>query len=154
MITERVTDVDERDDQQAKLADLDEAVALPAGKSNKRRGKRVLLTAFALLLLIGLTVMGGYYLLRGKHVNLKADKRLPEKAARGSDIRKAAYDPISDSLTAQPPAALPASGSNQTEPASSGMKNSEKVPAPIQSGIAETLTPPPEALTAKPALTP
>ena len=112
--------MDERDDQQAKLSDLDEVEALPAGNTNKRSSKRVLLAAFALLLLIGVPGTGGYYLLRGKQVNLKADKRMPEKASSGSDIRKAAYDSISDSLTAQPTTALPAGGGNQTEPASSG----------------------------------
>jgi hypothetical protein len=153
-MTEQITDVDERDGQQAKLSDLDEAEALPAGKTNKRSGKRVLLAAFALLLLIGVAGTGGYYLLRGKQVNLKADKRMPEKASSGADIRKAAYDSISDSLTAQPPTTSPAGGGNQTGPVSAEMNSGEKVSAPIQSGIAETLAPPPEALTAKPAPTP
>lgn len=153
-MTEQITDVDERDDQQAKLSDLDEAEALPAGKTNKRSGKRVLLAAFALILLIGVAGTGGYYLLRGNQVTLKADKRMPEKALSGSDIRKAAYDSISGSLTAQPHTPLPAGDGNQKGAVSPEMKSGERVSAPIQPGIAETLAPPPEALTAKPSPTP
>ncbi len=157
-MTERITDVDEREDQQAKLSDLDEGETLPAEKPGRRRGRRVLLAALALLLLLGMAGTGGYFLLRGKQVDLKADKRLPEKASSGSDIRKAAYDSIRDSLTVPSPTALPTGvavgGLNQTGNASPGMAGGERVAPPIERGIAETLAPPPEAVTAKPSPTP
>src|SRR5262249_6925180 len=45
-------------------------------------------------------------------------------------------------------------GDNQTGHVSPEMESGERVAAPIRSGIAETLAPPPEALTAKPSSAP
>ena len=53
----------------------------------------------ALLLLVVVTAIGGWFLLRGERVDLKANKKLPEKIASGKDIKQAAFDSISGSLT-------------------------------------------------------
>src|SRR5262249_4667096 len=115
MMTERMKEVDSGDNQQIRLSDVDGGVALPAEKPGKRLGKRVLLSVLAILLLIGVAAIGGYFLLRGERVDLKANKRLEDKGASGSDIRKTAYDSISDSLTAPSPTAPP-SGTTLNHP--------------------------------------
>ena len=50
MTTEQIKEVDDLDESQVKLSDLDEGVVLPGEKLGKRRGKRVLLSILALLL--------------------------------------------------------------------------------------------------------
>src|SRR5262245_36481174 len=88
MTNEQMNEVDDLDDTQIKLSDLDEGVVLPGEKPTRRRGKRVLLSVLAILLLIGVAAIGAYYLLRGEQIDLKANKRLEEKSPSGSDIRK------------------------------------------------------------------
>jgi len=147
--------VDGGDNQQLRLSDIDGPGALPAEKPGKSRGKRALLSVLAILLLIGVTAIGGYFLLRGERIDLKANKRLEDKGASGSDIRKAAYDSLSDSLTAPPPTASPSGttidqSSDRINPASE-TAGGEKVPAPFQPGIAATISPPSEVGATKPA---
>lgn len=158
MTTERMKEVDEGDDRQVSLSDVDGSVALPTEKQEKRRGKRALLSVLAILLLIGVAAIGSYFLLRSEEIDLKANKRLEDKGSSGSDIRKAAYDSISDSLAAPSPTTSPSGAalnqsSDQMNPELETAMG-EKVPAPIQPGIAATLAPPPEVLTAKPAPAP
>src|SRR5262245_7041868 len=90
MTTDRMKGVDEADDRQVSLSDVDGSVGLPGEKPKKRRGKRVMLSVLAILLLIGVAAIGGYFLLRGEQIDLKANKRLEDKRSSGSDIRKAA----------------------------------------------------------------
>jgi hypothetical protein len=155
MTTEQMKDVNDGDDRQVKLSDVDGSADLPAEKPGKRRGKRVMLSVLAILLLIGVAAVGGYFLLRGERIDLKANKRMEDKVASGSDIRKAAYDSISDSLNAPSPAASP-TGTAINQPSdqmnhASETAEGEKVLAPVQPDIAATLAPPPEVLTTKPA---
>jgi hypothetical protein len=155
MTTERMKEVNDGDDRQVRLSDVDGSAALPAEKPGKRRGKRALLSVLAILLLIGITAIGGYFLLRGERIDLKANKRLEDKGSSGSDIRKAAYDSISDSLTAPSPTASP-SGTTINQPSDrmnpkQETAGGEKVPAPFQPGIAATISPPSEVGAAKPA---
>src|SRR5262249_45923210 len=99
MTTGRMKEIDDGGDRKVRLSDVDEGGDLPAEKLGKRRGKRALLSVLGVLLLIGVAAIGGYFLLRGEQIDLKANKRLEDKGSSGSDIRKAAYDSISDSLT-------------------------------------------------------
>jgi hypothetical protein len=144
MATEQMNEVDGENNNQVKLSDIDDGVVLPGEKQGKRRGKKMLASALAILLLIGATAIGGYFLLRGEQIDLKANKRLEDKTASGSDIRKAAYDSISDSLNTHSPAPAPfgtavSQASDQT--------NSP----PVQPDVPEAFPPPPEALMGKPA---
>ena len=122
-----------RDEARVKPSDLDEDVALPVEQLPKRNRKKKVIVFLALFALVVLTCVGGYALLRDNQVDLKANKRLPEKPSSGSDIQKAAFDSIRDSLAAPSPTPIsPASG--------------ERVAPPIEPGIAATLAPPPEAI--------
>jgi hypothetical protein len=142
MTTERMKEVDKENDSQVKLSDIDEGVILPGEKPGKRRGKRVLLSVLALLLVTCGAAIGAYYLLRGEQIDLKANKRLEDKMSSGSDIRKAAYDSISDAL-------------NTPSPAPSGravnQSSDQATPAPVEPDIAEAFPPPPEVGAAKPS---
>ena len=144
--------------------DETEIVAPPA-KSRKK--KWLMLGGLVLLLLV--TAVGGYFLLRGNEVNVKAVRKTPERVTNGSDLQQAAYDSLRGSLSSPPaPSATqsPAAniGSNQpTTIAMAGVTPSPSVSpsatpkstAPIQSGIAMTIAPPPEVMatqaTTKPA---
>src|SRR5262249_5921297 len=105
---------------------------------------------------------GGYSLLRGKRVELKANQRLPEKVASGKDIKQAAFDSIRDSLTGPEKGPTPEAGTEgigarqDSRAASLGASETiapdfkseggEKVPTPIQPSVSSTLAPPPGAL--------
>lgn len=136
------------------LAALDEGVRLPDEKPPSSRRRKLLFTLLALALLVAVTAAGGYYLLRGKRVELKANKPLPEKVASGKDIKQAAFDSLSDALIEPVKAPQPTNASSAQPPTSapgsladfSTTSGSERVAAPIQPGLAATLAPPPEAM--------
>jgi hypothetical protein len=129
-------------------------VLAPATKARKK--KWLMLGGFVLLLLV--TVVGGYFLLRGNEVNVKAVRKTPERVTNGSDLQQAAYDSLRGSLSSPPPPSAtqtPAAniGSNQpttiamagvTPSPSASPSATPKSTAPIQSGIAMTIAPPPE----------
>ncbi|MGE0133125.1 MAG: hypothetical protein AB7U82_34035 [Blastocatellales bacterium] len=131
---------------------------------NRRSGRKKLFMAGGLIVLLLLTMCGGYFLLRGKDVQVKADGRKIEKITSGSDLQKAAFDSLTGSLNGAPahPAtdgAVTAISSGQTanapmagsasSPASS--LSGAKIPSPAQPGIAMTLAPPPEAIAPEPS---
>src|SRR5215510_6012355 len=161
MMNEQIKGMRDKDDTLAHLSDLDEGVVLPAEKAPKtRRGKTVFIF-LALIALATIACVGGYFLLRGEKIDLKADKRMQEKMSSGGDIRRAAYDSIRDSLTTPSPAhSVPApaevagSESASTKLAPTGGTDGERVSAPIQQGIAATLAPPPETILANPKPSP
>ena len=153
---EQRANTQEKEEGRLRLADLDEEVSLRSEKESTSRRKRIFFVIIALLLLAAVTGVGAYFLLNGKQVDLKANKRLPEKTSSGSDIRQAAYDSISGSLTAPSPSPIlqstitePASGDNQITPSLSDRSSGERVAAPITPGISATLAPP-EVIAAKP----
>ncbi|MBL8208711.1 MAG: hypothetical protein JNM09_31055 [Blastocatellia bacterium] len=127
-----------------------------APPANSRKKKLLMIGGLVVLLL--LTAVGGYFLLSGKEVNVRAVRKTPERVTNGGDLQQAAYDSLRGSLTSPPPAAVAQSaaaniGSNQpTTIAMAGMtpsptvspSPSPKPTAPIQSGIALTIAPPPE----------
>jgi hypothetical protein len=148
------------DDQEPapSLSDLEEAVKLPQEIARRSSRKRILLALLALLVLAGITVSLVYRLIRGNTVDLRTDKRPAEAVSSGKDIRQAAFDSISGSLTGLvvgPPlnngaentiSEQPPMNTSPGSPASvftqaTGTKG-EKVSAPIQRGISETLAPP------------
>ena len=142
------------EEPQVRLSELEEGVRLPDEKPRRNRRRKVLLMLLALLLLVVVTAIGGWFLLRGERVDLKANKKLPEKIASGKDIKQAAFDSISGSLTplkagdtdpTKQPSVAVASEQMTAAPA---INKDEKVSVPVQAGIATTLAAPPEALAA------
>ena len=136
------------------LSELDEGIKLPQEKSRGNRRKRFVVSLLALLTLAAITGFGAYYLMREKTVDLKANKKLIEKVSSGEDIKQAAFDSISGSLTGpvtipSPNAEVVNIASGQPPAVVSSKTNGEKVIAPIQPGIFATLAPPPESLLAK-----
>ncbi len=160
---ERKPEFEEMDRQPLRLSDVTGGAALPTEKPGKKRRRRVLPAILAMLFLLGISGLGGYFLLRGKQVYLKADKQLEQKTASGADIRKAAYDSISGSLTAPATTAqssgmatnasseISDSGANSPKPALPDIAGGEKMPPQADPGIAETLTAPTETFKTKPS---
>jgi hypothetical protein len=150
-MSENQTEIQTDQETRASLAELEEGVKLPQEKTRRSRRKRLLVSLLALLLLAAITGFGAYYLLREKTVDLKANKKLTEKVQSGEDIKRAAFDSISGSLTDPLPKSSLNTGSVN---AASGRSlavispdtKGEKVAAPFQSSIAATLAPPPEVL--------
>ncbi|MGE0116188.1 MAG: hypothetical protein AB7T07_15060 [Steroidobacteraceae bacterium] len=149
------------EEPQVRLSDLEEGVRLPDEKPQRNRRRKVLLMLLALLLLVVVTAIGGWFLLRGERVDLKANKKLPEKIASGKDIKQAAFDSISSALSE--PAKVPAPsetgtpdltkqssapGASEPMAAAPTINSDERVSVPTQPGIAATLAAPPEALAA------
>jgi hypothetical protein len=148
------------DEQGVRLKDVTEDGALPK-TARPRRGRKKMVMAGALCALLTITVTAGYFLLRGKEVQVKAPQRPSDKVTSGSDLQKAAYDSLSASLqapaTLAPPVASATNiGSGQRPnvamagvavPLASDAEDERapKIPAPIQPGIAVTLGPPAEA---------
>jgi len=128
-------------------------VALPA-----RSRKKKLLMIGGLIVLLVLTATGGYFLLSGKEVNVQATRKTPDRVTNGSDLQQAAYDSLRGSLSSSPSAAVGQSGGaniGTNQPTAIAMAGvtpspavspspSPKTTAPIQSGIAMTIAPPPE----------
>jgi hypothetical protein len=151
-MNENQSELQSAEEPQVRLSDLEEGVRLPDEKPQRNRRRKVLLMLLALLLLVVVTAIGGWFLLRGERVDLKANKKLQEKIASGKDIKQAAFDSISGSLTP-----LKAGDTDPTKPslvtvaseqmaAGPAINNGEKVSVPNQPGIAATLAAPPEAL--------
>ncbi|MBL8204466.1 MAG: hypothetical protein JNM09_09570 [Blastocatellia bacterium] len=143
--------------------DKTEVVAPP---TRSRKKKWLMLGGFVTLLLV--TAVGGYFLLRGNEVNVKAVRKTPERVTNGSDLQQAAYDSLRGSLSSPPaPSATqtPAAniGSNQpttiamagvTPAPSASPSASPKASAPIQPGIAMTIAPPPEVMATQATMKP
>ena len=131
-------------------------VIAPSAKARKK--KWLMLGGLVLLLLV--TAVGGYFLLRGNEVNVKTVRKTPERVTNGSDLQQAAYDSLRGSLNS-PPAPLltqnSAANVGEHQPTTIAMAGvtpspsaspsaSPKASAPIQSGIAMTIAPPPEVM--------
>lgn len=140
------------------LKDVTEDRSQQNERPNRRSGRKKLLMVGGLIALLLVTIGGGYLLLRGKDVKVKADGRKTEKITSGSDLQKAAFDSLTGALNGA--SAHPATdgavltiGSEQ--PANAAMAGSasfpasslsgSKVPPLAQPGIAMTLAPPLEA---------
>jgi len=152
------------DEQSVRLKDVTEDGALP-NRIQPRRGRKKLVMAGAMCALIIVTAMAGYFLLRGKDVQVKASRRSADKVTSGSDLQKAAYDSLSGSLNGSAaglPPTVPAANigmGQRTNVAMAGVapssasavenESAPKIPAPVQPGIAMTLAPPAEALLSK-----
>jgi hypothetical protein len=135
--------------------DETEVIAPP---TRARKKKWLMLGGLVTLLLV--TVIGGYFLLRGNQVNVKAVRKTPERVTNGSDLQQAAYDSLRGSLTSPSPSAvtqIPAANIGSNQPTTIAMAGvtpsptvspsaSPKTNAPIQSGIAMTIAPPPEII--------
>jgi hypothetical protein len=131
---------------------------LVASPTKARKKKWLMLGGLVTLLLV--TAVGGYFLLRGNEVNVKAVRKTPERVTNGSDLQQAAYDSLRGSLSSPPPPSVTQSpaaniGSNQpttiamagiTPSPSASPSASPKAAAPIQPGIAMTIAPPPEVM--------
>jgi len=153
-MNENQSELRSAEEPQIRLSELEEGVRLPDEKPRRNRRRRVLLMLLALLLLVVVSAIGSWFLLRGERVDLRANKKLPEKIASGQDIKQAAFDSISGSLTSletgntastkQPSVA----GASEQMAAAPAINKDEKVSAPVQPGIAATLAAPPEALAA------
>ena len=132
------------------LSELGAGVKLPQEKTRKRSHKRTVISVFAFLILMAVTVFFVYKLMQGKRVDLKTDRNLAEKVSSGKDLRQAAFDSISGSLNG--PAAQPSPMITPRSPVPSSTRTAgndgEKVDVPLQSKISDTLAPPPEALLA------
>jgi len=151
-------------EQRVRLKDVTEKGALPK-RTQPRRGRKKIVMAGALCALLTFTVMAGYFLLRGKDVQVNASRRATDKITSGSDLQKAAYDSLGASLKGAAPLAPPTApatniGSGQrTNVAMAGVapspasvvenESAPKIPAPVQPGIAMTLAPPLEASLSK-----
>jgi hypothetical protein len=133
--------------------DETEVIATP---SPARKKKWLMLGGLVMLLLV--TAVGGYFLLRGNEVNVRAVRKTPERVTNGSDLQQAAYDSLRGSLSSPPaPSATQTPAANigkhqttsiamagVTPSPSASPSASPKAAAPIQSGIAMTIAPPPE----------
>lgn len=151
-------------EQAVRLKDVTEEGSAPK-RIQPRRGRKKIVMAGALFALLTFTVMAGYFLLRGKDVQVNASRRATDKITSGSDLQKAAYDSLGASLNGSAPVAPPSApatniGSGQrTNVAMAGVapshtpavenESAPKIPAPVQPGIAMTLAPPPEAALSK-----
>ncbi|MBS1808783.1 MAG: hypothetical protein JST84_11370 [Acidobacteria bacterium] len=139
------------------LQDVTEDETLGIAPPTNSRKKKLLMIGGLVTLLL-LTAVGGYFLLSGKEVNVRAVRKTPERVTNGGDLQQAAYDSLRGSLSSSPPAAVGQNaganiGTNQpTTIAMAGVtpspavspSASPKATAPIQSGIAMTIAPPPE----------
>lgn len=145
------------------LQDVTEDETLDVAPPARSRKKKLLMIGGLVTLLL-VTGVGGYFLLSGKEVNVRATRKTPERVTNGSDLQQAAYDSLRGSLASSPPAAVGQNaganiGLNQpTTIAMAGVtpspavstSPSPKPTAPIQSGIAMTIAPPPEVIANSP----
>src|SRR5262249_15827153 len=138
-----------------KLSELEKGVRLPHEKPRGNRRRRMLIALMAFLILAAGAAVATYHLLQSQRVDLKANKKLSERVTSGNDIKQAAFDSISGSLTdaiAKPSPTEEAPGVGLGQLAATAKPSDargEKVFTPIQPEIAATLEPPPEALLAK-----
>ena len=94
------------DEQGVRLKDVTEEGAVPK-RIQPRRGRKKIVMASVLCALLTFTVMAGYFLLRGKDVQVNASRRATDKITIGSDLQKAAYDSLGASLKGSAPLAPP-----------------------------------------------
>lgn len=153
-------ELENRADEELHLKDVTEAEELPADISQRSNRKKKLVMIGGLLGLLLLAGFGGWWLLSGKQVQVKAARRAGEKITSGTDLQKAAYDSLKDSLAtpnANATPGVPAANIGAGQPATvaiAGVSPSpapsksepDAVKAPVQSGIAMTIAPPPEAM--------
>src|SRR5262245_32184727 len=151
-------------EQGVRLKDVTEEGAFPK-RTQPRRGRKKIVMTGALCVLLTFTVMAGYFLLRGKDVQVNASRRTSDEITSGSDLQKAAYDSLGASLKGSAPFVPPSAPAiniglgQRTNVAMAGVtpspasavenESAPKIPAPIQPGIAMTLAPPPEASLSK-----
>ncbi len=87
------------DEARVTLAELENEAVLPSDQPRRSRRKKMLMASGLLLVLLAVTGIGAYFLLRGNRVDLRANKRLAQQPANGSDIKRAAYESLSGALT-------------------------------------------------------
>lgn len=146
--------------EELNLKDVTEDANLPPKPAKRSGGKKRLVMAGGLLVLLILVAIGGYALLGERQLQVKATRKNAEKITSGADLQKAAYDSLKGSLdtsaTTDQPAANIGEGQTTTiamagvtpSPApANGQSAAPKPLAPTQSGIAMTITPPPDAAT-------
>lgn len=152
-------ELENRSDEELHLKDVTEEGELPADitKRSSRKKKLVMIGGlFGLLLVAGI---GGWFLFGGKQVQVNAVRRAGEKITSGTDLQKAAYDSLKDSLDAPVSNAADTLATNVgagqpstvaitgVTPSSAPSQSPSKAAlTPAQSGIAMTIAPPPEAV--------
>lgn len=139
----------------------EEAGELSTENNQRSTRKKKLIMVGGLACLLIVAGIGGYLLLTGKQVQVKAMRRAGEKLTSGTDLQKAAYDSLKGSLDA-PASNLPGDvsatniGAGQSPivnmagvmpsvPNTSKTDPAKTNPA-VQSGIAMTIAPPQEAV--------
>ena len=127
------------------LKDISESAESSPDKAKRGSRKKKLVMSASLLLLLIIVASGGYLLLGEKQLQVKATQRPTEKITNGADLQKAAYDSLKGLIDA------PAPGTNQSlftggSPSPSPTIEPTKPSASIQSSIAMTIAPPPEAM--------
>lgn len=157
-------ELENRTDEELHLKDVTETEELPADLTKRSSRKKKLVMIGGLLGLLLLAGLGGWWLLSGKQVQVKAARRAGEKITSGTDLQKAAYDSLKESLATPTANATPgASAANigtgqpvtvsiagvSSSPAP-GKLQTDAIKAPVQSGIAMTIAPPPEAVSGTP----
>jgi cytoskeletal protein RodZ len=127
--------------------DISEGADLSSNKEKRSSRKKKLVMLVSLLLLLMILVSGGYLLLGEKQLQVKATQRPTEKITSGADLQKAAYDSLKGLIDAPAPGLNPSSPTSGSPSPTPTTERSEmiKPSAPIQSGIAMTIAPPPEA---------
>jgi cytoskeletal protein RodZ len=127
--------------------DISEGADLSSNKEKRSSRKKKLVMLVSLLLLLIIAASGGYLLLGEKQLQVKATQRPTDKVTSGADLQKAAYDSLKGSLDAPVPGTNQSiiTGGNPSPTPSAEARETTKAPAPIQSGIAMTIAPPPEA---------
>ncbi|MEP7342604.1 MAG: hypothetical protein ABI977_33055 [Acidobacteriota bacterium] len=157
--------LDEAEEKELSLKDVTEEGTLPGEKAKRSGAKKKFLMVAALCALLVITAVGAYFLLGGKHVQVKAGRKVTERITNGADLQRAAYDSLRGSLSglaAEATSASPAINVGSGQPAIIAMPGVSPSPSPIaassgvpkastpaQSGIALTLAPPVEAATPK-----
>lgn len=144
-------------DEELHLKDVTEAGDLPLEIPKSRKKKLMMFGCLVGLLVVA--GIGGYWLLAGKQLQVKAMRRAGEKLTSGTDLQKAAFNSLKGSLDTPANAAPDISATNigAGQPSTiavagvtPSLPNITKTNPLVQSGIAMTIAPPPEA--AQPAL--
>jgi hypothetical protein len=143
-------------DEELHLKDVTEAGELPTEIPRSRKKKLMMFGCLAGLLIVA--GLGGYWLLTGKQVQVKAMRRAGEKLTSGTDLQQAAFDSLKGSLDAPVtnPSDISATNIGAGQPSTIAMagvmpsvptmtkSDPGKTIPPVQSGIAMTIAPPPE----------
>ncbi len=141
------TEQDNLNDDALKLDDLAEDADRSSDNTKRRSRRKRLVMLVSLLLLLIIVASGGYLLLGEKQLQVKATQRPTEKITSGADLQKAAYDSLKGLIDAPAPGSNQSisTGGNPSPTPSAEYRETTKPSAPIQSGIAMTIAPPPEA---------